>query len=115
MILPERVFGMSGHDVNALRAGDFADHRLDGGGQLLDDELLWKHARFQRNVNFGNAALDVVHHRDHRGLGNFVDGQASGFEFLGAEPMSRNVNDIIYAAEDAVNNYRGGSTAPSAA
>ena len=95
-------FGHVGNDVDALGSGDFADHGFDGGDELLEDDFLGKHAGLERNVNFGDAALDVVDHRNDGGFGNFMDGEACGFQFLGAEAMSGNVDDVVDAAEDAV-------------
>ena len=94
-------------DVDALRARDFADHGFDGGDDLFEDELLGQDAGLQRNVNFRHAALDFVHDRNDGGFGNFVDGEAGGFEFLGAEAMAGDVDDVIDAAEDAVVASRG--------
>ena len=114
MILPERVLGISG--TMWMRFGrailPIIVSMVAVNFSMIS--LLGKHAGFQRNVNFRDAALHLVDHRHHRGFGNFVDGKASGFEFLGAQAMSRNVDDIIYAAEDAEISI-GGRTAPSAA
>ena len=102
MILPERVLGMSGTMWMRLGAGDFADHGFDGGSDFFLHSFAWKNAGLQRNVNFRHAAFDVVDNRNNGGFGDFGRRKAGGFEFLGAQAMAGDVDDIVDAAEDAV-------------
>src|SRR5271157_2296909 len=90
------------NDVDALGARDFANYGFDGGSNLLNDLLLRKNARLERDVDFGDAALHLVHHGNNGGFGDFLDGEASGFEFLGAEAVAGDVDDVVHAAENTV-------------
>src|SRR5262245_1285313 len=87
-------------DVHRLRARDLADHRLDRRNDLLDDLLARRVRRLERDVDLGNAALDVVHDRNDCGLRDLRNGQASGLELLGAQPMARHVDHVVDAPEN---------------
>ena len=61
-----------------------------------------RYAGLQRNINFRHAAFHFIDDRNDSGFGDFRNGQAGGLQFLGAEAMSGNVDDVIDAAKDAV-------------
>src|SRR6266576_2251109 len=90
------------NDVDGLGAGDFADHGFDGGGDFVLDGFGGRNAGFQRDVDDRDAAFDFVDGRDDGGFGDFGDREAGGFDFLGAEAVARDVDDVIDAAEDAI-------------
>ncbi|WTE65533.1 hypothetical protein OH775_01020 [Streptomyces sp. NBC_01615] len=101
MIFPERVLGMSGTTHNAGGPGDLADLALDGGGHLAFDLRAGRLAGFEGDVHLHRAAAQLVHDRYGGGLGDLLDGQRRGFEFLGAEAVSGDVDDVVDAAQDA--------------
>src|SRR5882762_3357082 len=94
--------GHVGDDVNAFGAGDFADHGFDCGDDFVDDLFVRRHARFNGDVHFRNAALDFVDDGNDGGFGDFRNAEAGGFDFFCAEAMAGDVDDVIHAAEDAV-------------
>src|SRR5208282_2811232 len=95
-------FGHVRNDMDALGPRDFANHGFDGGGNLLNDLLFRKNAGLERDVDFGDAALHLVHDRNDGGFRDFGDGEAGGLEFLGAEAVAGDVDDVVHAAENAV-------------
>src|SRR5215467_15388019 len=96
-----RLWHVRNH-VDILGPRDFADHRLDGGRDLVLHGLAWQESGFQRNVDNGNAAFHFVHRRNHGGFGHFGNGEAGGFNFFGAEAVAGHVDDVIHAAENAI-------------
>src|SRR5205814_4265919 len=56
----------------------------------------------QREVHDWDAAFDFVHHGHHCGFGDFPNREASGFDFLGAEAVAGDIDDVIHPAEDAI-------------
>src|SRR5882757_5792108 len=90
------------NDVDALGARDLADHGFDGGDDLVDDLLVGRQAGLDGDVDLGDAALDFVDDRNDSGFGDFWDAKAGGFDFLGAEAMAGDVDDVVYPTEDAV-------------
>src|ERR1700722_875228 len=95
-------FGHVGNDVDALRPGDLADNGFDGGDDFVLHGFAWKHAGLQGNVNFRDTAFDFVNDGDDGGFGDFGDAQAGRFDFLGAEAVTGDVDDVIHAAQDTV-------------
>src|SRR5208337_3639908 len=95
-------FGHVRNDMDALGPRDFANHGFDGGGNLLNDLLFRKNAGLERDVDFGDAALHLVHDRNDGGFRDFGDGEAGGLEFLGAEAVAGDIDDVVHAAENSV-------------
>src|SRR6266705_6134139 len=90
------------NNVDGLGAGDFADHGFDGGDDFVLDGFGGRNAGLQRDVDDRDAAFDFVHGRDDGGFGDFGNREAGGFDFLGAEAVAGDVDDVIDAAEDAI-------------
>src|ERR1700719_2415417 len=88
--------------MDFFRACDFADHGFYCGNDFILHRFTRWNSRFQRNINFRYAAFHFVHHRYDRGFRNFWNGEARGFQLLGAEPMARDVDDIVDAPENSV-------------
>src|SRR6266576_3254740 len=90
------------NNVDGLGAGDFADHGFDGGDDFVLDGFGGRNAGLQRDVDDRDAAFDFVDGRDDGGFGDFGDCEAGGFDFLGAEAVAGDVDDVIDAPEDAI-------------
>jgi len=88
--------------VDGLGAGDFADHGFDGGDDFVLDCFRCGNAGLQGDIDDRNAAFDFVHGGNDGGFGDFGDREAGGFDFLGAEAVAGDVDDVIDAAEDAI-------------
>src|SRR6266851_5054859 len=91
-------FGHVWDDVDGFGAGDFADHGFDGGFDFVLDRSRRWNAGLQRDVDDGDAAFDFVHHGNNGGFGDFPDRKAGRFDFLGAEAVAGDVDDVIHAA-----------------
>src|SRR6202790_5725143 len=92
-------FGHVRNDVDALGASDFADHGLDGVHEFFGDRFVGHNAGLQGNINFRDAALHFIDYGYDGGFGDFMHGEAGGFQLLGAEAMAGDVDDVIDPAE----------------
>src|SRR5438874_2509109 len=95
------------HDVDIFWPCDFANYGFDGDGDFLLDVFGRLEPRLQRNVNDRDAALHFVHCRNDGGFRNFRNREAKRLDFLGAEAVPGDIDDIIHAAEDAIVAVRG--------
>src|SRR5882762_2233738 len=89
-------------DVDGFGAGDFADHGFDGGDDFVLNRSRRGNAGLQGDVDDGDAAFDFVDGGNDGGFGDFGDREAGGFDFLGAEAVAGDVDDVIDAAKDAI-------------
>src|SRR6267143_1908719 len=89
-------------DVDGFGAGDFADHGFDGRDDFVLDRFRRGNAGLQGDVDDRDAAFDFVDRGNDGGFGDFGDREAGGFDFLGAEAVAGDVDDVIDAAEDAI-------------
>src|SRR5215467_1875821 len=90
------------HHVNIFGPRDFADHSFDGNGDFFLDHFRGLDPRLQRNIHDGNAAFHFVNGRNHGSFRNLRNGEARGLDFFGAEAVARDVDDVVYTAQNAV-------------
>src|ERR1700688_4250973 len=90
------------NDVNHFGARDFADHGFDGGRDFVLHRFVGMDSGLERDIHNRHAAFDFVDDGNDGGLRDFRQGEASGLEFLGAQAMAGDVDDVIDAAENAV-------------
>src|SRR5229473_4150468 len=89
-------------DVDGFGAGDFADHGFDGEDDFVLHGFGGRNAGLQGDVDDRNAAFDFVDGGNDGGFGDFGNREAGGFDFLGAEAVAGDVDDVIDAAKDAI-------------
>src|SRR5882762_2026999 len=89
-------------DVDGFGASDFADHGFDGRDDFVLDRFRRGNAGLQGDVDDRDAAFDFVDGGNDGGFGHFGNREAGGFNFLGAEAVAGDVDDVIDAAEDAI-------------
>src|SRR5205807_8250531 len=90
------------HDVHVLGSRDLADHVLVRLDHAVDDVLAVRYARFDRDVHFGHASLDLILHGHNGGLGDFRDREAGGLDLLRTEAVAGDIDHVVNAAEDPV-------------
>jgi hypothetical protein len=101
MILPERVLGMSG-TIQTLRGLAIFPISLQMASEIfLANSSLASIPRFEGDVEIRLFALDFMVDRHHGGFGHLLHHQGGGFDLLGAQTMTGDVDDVIDAAQDA--------------
>src|SRR6266436_7374556 len=95
------------NDVDGFGAGDFADHGFDCGDDFVLDGFGGRNAGLQGDVDDRDTAFDFVDCGNDGGFGDFGDGEAGGFDFLGAEAVAGDVDHVVDAAEDPIVAVRG--------
>src|SRR5262249_34134980 len=70
--------------------------------EALADILARLEPRFQRYVEVRDLAFDLISGGDHGRLGDFINQQTGGLDFLGPEPVPGNVDDVINSTQDAI-------------
>src|SRR5262245_22143236 len=78
---------------------NLTDHR---GFHALADILARLEPRFQRYVEVRDLPFDLVSGGDHGRLGDLINQQTGGLDFLGPEPVPGNVDDVINSTQDAI-------------
>ena len=100
MILPERVFGMSGTIHTFFGRAILPISVSIAVADLLLDLLARGEAGLERDVHLDDPAAELVDHRHRGGLGDLVDGEAGRLELLGAQPVPGDVDHVVDPAED---------------
>jgi hypothetical protein len=101
MIFPGARLGHVRDDPHGDRAGDLPDFVFDRGGDLPGDVVAGRQSGFEGHVHLHRPAAELVHDGHGGGLGDLGHGQRGGFEFLGAQAVPGDVDDVVDPAEDA--------------
>ena len=102
MILPERVFGRPGRELDQVRRGDRADLLAHPGDELLAQFLRGLLAGHQRHIGVDALALDVVRIADDRGFRHLRVRDERRFDFRRAHAVAGDVDHVVDAAGDPV-------------
>ena len=102
MILPERVLGKAGREVDLLRRGERADVVAHFLVQFLAQRVVAFFAGVEGDEGVDRLALDVVRKGDDRGFGDLGMGDQRAFDFGGADAVAGDVDHIVDSAGDPV-------------
>ena len=102
MILPERVFGRPGRELDEVGRGDRADLLAHPGDQLLAQRLGRLDARHQRDIGVDALPLDVVRIADDRRFRHLRMRDERALDFRRAHAVAGDVDDVVDAAGDPV-------------
>src|SRR5262249_39256553 len=103
MILPERVFGMSG-TIMIWRGGGMGPHSpVTKGFPRFRVFSLCLCPRCLRTYRVGGVPFFSFLSGGSAGrLGDLINQQTGGLDFLGPEPVPGNVDDVINSTQDAI-------------
>ena len=102
MILPERVFGRFGRELDQIGRGDRTDLLAHPVGEFLAQLFGRLLAGHQRDIGVDALAFDVVRIADHGGLRHFRMRDQRRFDLGGAHAMAGDVDHVVDAAGDPV-------------
>ncbi len=102
MILPDRVFGMSGTIQTFFGRATLPIWISIAALTLSSISGLAESPGLEGDVHFDHPAADLVYHGDGGRLGHLGHGQHRRFELLRPEPVPGDVDDVVDAAEYAV-------------
>src|SRR5262249_38083850 len=82
------------------RPSNLPDHRFKRHDDLADHACAVRDSGLEGDVDDWHPAANFIDRGHYCCLGHFRHGQTRGLEFLGPQPMSRDVDDVVDATQN---------------